>query len=307
LSAMSSMSNDVPGSSTEFRIGVRSVPYLADHGFQDMVVLPGSFYIETALSMDCERSKRVPGLLRNVRFHNPIILSPEDTVLNVEVRDRGEGRIEFAFYEATAEHGSPRPPRQVAAQLEIDRYPSTSPGGGTDAFSIEAFQAQSHAVIDSEQFYKRLRESGNQYGPRFQNVSSIWRAGDQSLGRLSVAREHRESGPHCLHPSLLDSVTQLLAPFTMEKGKTFILRSIEKVEVRDVNFPDTLWAHATLLSEDDGDAKGILGNVRVFDQSGKPYLELSGVALTLLDRADAADEKATANLVIASNFTAEPL
>ena len=32
----------------EFRIGVRSVPYLADHAFQDMVVLPGSFYLAMA-------------------------------------------------------------------------------------------------------------------------------------------------------------------------------------------------------------------------------------------------------------------
>ena len=50
-------------------------------------------------------------------------------------------------------------------------------------------------------------------------------------------------------------MTQLLAPFIMEKGKTFILRSIEKVEVTDVNFPDTLWGHATLLPEGDGDEK----------------------------------------------------
>ena len=72
--------------STEFRIGVRSVPYLADHGFQDMVVLPGSFYIEMALCLDRELSKRVPCLVRNVTFHNPIILSAEDTAIKVEVR-----------------------------------------------------------------------------------------------------------------------------------------------------------------------------------------------------------------------------
>ncbi len=68
-----------------------------------------------------------------------------------------------------------------------------------------------------------------------------------------------------------------------------------------------LWGHATLLPRGRRGANGILGNVRVFDQSGKLYLELSGVALTLLDNVDVADEKAAANLVIASNFTAEPL
>ena len=177
--------------SAEFRIGVRSVPYLADHGFQDMVVLPGSFYIEMALCVEREVFKRVPNLVRNVTFHNPIILSAEDTVIKVEVSEHGDGRVEYTFYEAGVDDGSARPfARQYAAKLEIDRNTSTTPRACTDAFSIETFQAQSHAVIDSEQFYKTLRENGNQYGPRFQNVSSIWRAGDQSLGRLSVARQH---------------------------------------------------------------------------------------------------------------------
>ena len=292
--------------SAEFRVGVRSLPYLADHGFQDMVVLPGSFYIEMALCIDHEVSRRLPAIVRNVTFRNPIILSADDTVIKVDVRDRADGCVEYAFYEAGFETDNARPTRQYAAKLEIDRNTSPSCDSGTEAFSIEAFQAQSQAVIDSEQFYKKLRGNGNQYGPRFQHVSSIWRAGDQSLGKLAVARRG-EIEPCHLHPSLLDSVTQLLAPFAMAEGKTFILRSIGKVELTDVNFPDTLWGHATLLPQDHGGAEGILGNVRIFDQSGKPYLELSGVALTLLDRVEVMDEKTAANLVIASNFTAEPL
>src|ERR1700687_755522 len=95
--------------SAEFRIGVGSVPYLADHGFQDMVVLPGSFYIEMALCVEREVFKRVPNLVRNVTFHNPIILSAEDTVIKVEVSEHGDGRVEYAFYEAGVDDGSARP------------------------------------------------------------------------------------------------------------------------------------------------------------------------------------------------------
>ena len=291
----------------EFRIGVRSVPYLADHGFQDMVVLPGSFYIEMALHVDHEVFKRVPNVVRNVTFHNPIILSAEDTVIGIDVSDRGDGRVEYTFYEAGVEDGTARSPiRRHAATLEIDWKPPT-PRAGMDGFSIEDFQAQSDASIDSEQFYRTLRENGNQYGPCFQNVSSIWRAGAQSLGKLSAARQRGEVEPHYLPPSLVDSTTQLLAPFVMEKGKTFVLRSIERVDITDVNFPDTLWGHATWMPRRDGGDEGFLGNVRVFDQSGKRYLELAGVAFALLDRVDVADERPPASLVIASNFTAEPL
>ena len=297
-----------PEAAAEFRVGVGSVPYLADHGFQDMVVLPGSFYIEMALYSDHELFKRVPGLVRNVSFHNPIILSAEDTVIKLEVRDRGDGRVEYTFYEAGLDDGSARPAaRRYAAKLEIDRNPSTSPRAGAEAFSIETFQAQSQAVIAAARFYETLRENGNQYGPGFQNVASIWRAGDQSLGKLAVTRQHAELEPHYLHPSLLDSMIQLLAPFIMERGKTFVLQSIESIDLKNVVFPETLWGHATRVPAQAGNDKEILGNVRVFGASGEPYLELFGVTLTLLDRDDAGEQEAAANLVIAGNFTAEPL
>src|SRR5215475_5155989 len=113
--------------SAEFRIGVRSVPYLADHGFQDMVVLPGSFYIEMALCVDRELSKGTSGLVRNVTFHSPIILSAEDTTIKVAVREHGDRRVEYMFYEADVEDGSAQPSaQQYAATLEIDRNQSTS-------------------------------------------------------------------------------------------------------------------------------------------------------------------------------------
>src|SRR5213076_80371 len=81
--------------SAEFRLGLRSAPYLADHGFQDMVVLPGSFYIEKAVSLE----RGAPGRVRNISFQNPIILSSEDTVIRVQVQDYGDGRVKYAFYE----------------------------------------------------------------------------------------------------------------------------------------------------------------------------------------------------------------
>jgi FkbH-like protein/FkbM family methyltransferase len=304
------LSRDGPGeASAQFRIGVRSVPYLADHGFQDMVVLPGSFYVEMALAVDRALSTRVAALVRSVTFLNPIILAADDTIVRVDVRDRGDGRVEYAFSEAAVGengHASPAAPR-YAARLEIERDPTTAPTAGTDAFSIEAFQARSHAVIDAERFYRTLREHGNQYGPSFQRVASVWRAGDQSLGMLSVARRDGETGSHHVHPSLLDSATQLLALFGMEHGKTFILRSIERIDVLDVDFPDTLWGHAVLLREGDGDGQSLVGNVRVLDQSGEPYLVLSGVAFTFLDAAETADDATAATLAVAANFTADPV
>jgi FkbH-like protein/FkbM family methyltransferase len=297
---------DLPTESiSEIKVGVGTFPYLSDHGFQDLVVLPGAFYIDSALRLHSESSKFTPGLVQNVVFRNPVILSVEDTVIRIRAKDLGDGRVEYTFYEASAEEsGARNAEQQYAARLEICRV-NTEPSGGTaESPSIEAFQARADSTLGSEQFYKSLRDNGNQYGPQFQKVSAIWRAGDRSLGKLAVARGPAEHDEHYVHPSLLDAITQLLAPFVMERRRTYILRSIEKIELADLDFPDFLWGFATLLS-DGVDAKdGVRANVRVFDSSGKLRMSLSGVALTLLDPTE---EKPLAKLKVASNFTAEPL
>src|SRR3984893_3798180 len=291
--------------SAEFRIGLRPLPFLADHAFQDVVVLPGSFYIEMALSVHQELSKRAPGVVRNVTFHNPIILSPEDTIIRVEVRNRGTTTAEYTFYEGAVGNGSASIRHQYAARLEIDRSPSALPEFVDESFSIEAFQAQAHEVIDSERFYQELRDNGNQYGPRFQCVSSIWRAGNQSLGGVSSARAENE--PRSLRPTLLDSMTQVLASFMMARGRTFILRSIERIEMASLNFPNPLWCHGRLLPQDEGENNRVVGDIRVFDSSGKTYLQLSGAAFILLDRPEPPEGNRGPMLVVASNFTAEPV
>lgn len=294
--------------SAEFRIGLSSFPLLADHGFQDIVVLPGSFYVEMALSVHNRLFERLPSIVRNVAFQNLIILSEEDTVIKVEVRCTARGPVEYTFYEASGKDGSTGAAvGQFAARLEVDRDQSPPQSVEIDAFTIETLQAQSRTVIDSERFYSQLREGGNQYGAHFQNVSTIWLAGDQSLARLSVATQHGGIQPNHWNPILLDAITQLLAAFNIEKRKTFILRSIESIEVTDATFPDTLWGQAERLPRSASDTDGFVGNVRVFDQTGKLYLVFRGVSFTFLDRVGVADEKRQVSLQIAANFTAEPL
>jgi acyl transferase domain-containing protein len=204
--------------SAEFKVGVGSMPYLADHAFQNMVVLPGSFYIEMALRMERDHFQRIPRLVRNISFDTPIILSADDAVIKAEVKDLGEGCVEYTFREAGMQYADRPHARRHAARLEIDLNSSASADAHMEPFPIAAFQAQSRTVFESGPFYEKLRHNLNQYGPSFQNVTSIWRAGDQTLARLSVAPLDLAGESHCVHPTLLDAMTQTLAPFVMEQG-----------------------------------------------------------------------------------------
>lgn len=295
--------NPLPAPTRELVVGVRALPYLADHGFQDMTVVPGAFYVETAMRVSCELFGRAPRLLRNVTFQHPIIVSADDTTVHVKVTTRDDGRARFAFYEGPDDPGDLAATRPYAATLDVDWTEPAHRDGSGEAFSIEAFRAQA-ATFDASELYDVLRANGNQYGPAFRRVLSIWRAGDQSLARLSVPREQIDDTAY-VHPCLLDSMTHVMAPFLTGTGKTVVLRSIGTIEIRDLAFPATVWSHAALLRG--SDESGAVGDIRVFDEAGVTFLELSAVTFGTLENAAASEEHEALNLVIASNFTAEPL
>lgn len=290
--------------SAEFKVGIHSVPYLTDHGFQDMLVLPGSFYIEMALVVYDEVFKRTSKILRNVRFQSPLILSEEDIVIQISFREDVQQQAEFKFLQSGADENT----TSRFASLEVEPAESTTKGKLISEFSIEKFKGRA-ASLSGEQFYRRLRENGNQYGPKFQNLSAIWQAGDQALARVSVPISQLPHEQHFLHPALIDSIIQLLAAFIIEKGKTFILKSIDRIEIHAVDFPEVLWAHATLQTATGDDTNGFVGDISVFDESGKRYLTFLGVAFALLDRVDPNGNESSHELTlcVASTFTAEPL
>ena len=280
------VTNGPATASAEFRIGLRSAPDLADHGFQDMVVLPGACYVAMARHLEQELGRSAAHTLRNVTFLRPLVLSADDTLIRVEVREQ-DGRVEYAFAEKQGVG--------YAATLTCDR-------DAVPARSVDAVRPQG-APLDAAEFYRQLRANGNQYGPSFQRVVAIWRAGDGCIGRLAM-------GPAGLEPSFLDAATQLLASLTLGHGKTFILRSIERVEFADAAFDstDALWGRATLRPTPGAGNGQFVGDVAVYDDAGRRVVELGGVNFAFLERvADGRSETAATRLVIAGNFTAEPI
>jgi FkbH-like protein/FkbM family methyltransferase len=279
------MSSPRPETRARFRVGLRSLPYLADHGLQDTPVLPGALFVDMARTVQRERG--VHGDLHELRFHSPVILADEDAELTAELEPLGDGTTACAF----RENGATQP----AAELRIVN-PALVPAPGP-APRIEAFQTHAEEATDAQRFYALLERNGNQYGPAFRRVSWIWRAGARALARI----EARGDG---LHPCVIDAMAQLLTFFVIDRGRTAVLRSIGGVELADGEVGDTLWAWAENVALD---GERVTGDVRAFDASGRLRAALSRVAFTLLERAGGAEEPAAPALVVASNFTAEPL
>jgi FkbH-like protein/FkbM family methyltransferase len=290
------LSQDLPCIGTrEVTLGIGSLPYLADHGFQDMVVLPGSFCIETTLHLHREIFKSSAGIFRNIKFQRPVILSKEETHIRIEARQAATNLVEYLFFEP--------PDTSPFASIEVNNAETIEKLA--TKFSIETFKVQGSSLIDTKEFYRALQQNGNQYGPRFQNLSAIWRSDNQALGRLSLSRRDLESQPHHLHPAVLDSVTQLLATFIFEKGRAFALESIDQIEISDSDFLETtLWARAKLPAGTMDEARGFSGDIDVFDEFGNRYLAFGGVSFRYLEGTDPC---AKLDVCVTASFTAEPV
>lgn len=292
------------GADAVFAVGVRSFPYLADHGFQDMVVLPGSFYIDLALSVHRGRFGHGSATVHNAIFQSPIVLSDDDTHITVDVTDRGTF-VEYVFYEQLATAQSSSVSRRSAARLDLHPLVRPSHETASELWSVETFQTTAQAVRDAKQFYTALRANGNQYGPGFQHLSSIWQDRDRALAEITVPPQQTEREARSCRPLLLDVAIQLLSAFIIDQGQPFMLRSIERVDIPDLPYPDRLWAQATWLPDLQG--SGSVGHVRVVDGAGRAYFELHGVRLTFLAPANAVAGPSSPMVCLAATFTAEPV
>jgi FkbH-like protein/FkbM family methyltransferase len=294
--------------SVSFDVGIESLPYLIDHGFQDMTVLPGSFYIELALRIHIESLNALVGNIKRVEFQNPVILSEQNVPLLVEMKWPNDQTVQYTFREVSGANSNSAA-GSTCAVLEIECGCQRQPDANAAVLSVEAFQQRAVYLGDQASFYHRLRENGNQYGPHFQNLHHIWRAGEESLGRLHVSQNAFGTKRHHLDPIFMDGVTQLLSAFFLDQGRTFILQGAEAITLLQPDFPDTVWVHARLRPKDNPNIVGRVGDLDVFDDSGAHCLRLQSVRFTYLDRPEKREsvEVSKTKIVIASTFTAEPV
>jgi len=290
----------------EFRIDPGSCPYLADHGFHDMVVLPGSFHIELVRSVHRELFHRAATSLHHIAFERPVILA-ETVTLTVRA-ERGEGdRISYALFEAASGEVRDSPTsHQPCAEMEVDLAPAIF---ATFDHPANNFAGRAGSWKSATEFYGELRRNGNQYGPGFQVLAEVSHSGSTLTGRLSDAAPGSKTGDPLIPPPLLDAAPQLLAAFALTRGQTFILKSIDRLVVNEARSPDPCWVLATQTKTEETDDGTLTGVVRITDAHGVSLCDLSGVALAFIDPPAPAKSQSSDELplCVASTFTAEPL
>ncbi len=182
------------------RLSLATHPWLADHAVLDTVILPGTAFVELALSAGAQVGAEA---IEELTLQAPLILSEQGAVslqVTVGVPD-DQGQREISIHsraEAQAEDGAGEWILHATGALSSEAPQAPEPFG--------AWPPEGAEPIDTSDLYERLDEIGFQYGPAFQGVSAAWRDGEEIYAEVSLAEAQRsEAGGFALHPALLDS------------------------------------------------------------------------------------------------------
>jgi acyl transferase domain-containing protein/UDP-glucose 4-epimerase/acyl carrier protein len=180
------------------RISLRTHPWLADHTVAGAVLLPGSAFVELAIRAGAEAGCEV---LDELLLEAPLVL-PEDGA-GVQLRvvvgaPDDDGRHDLTVHSRleTADTWTRHATGVLAAgPLADPEWTSAWPPA-----------AEPLALDDA---YARLAGNGLAYGPFFQGLTAVWRAGDVLFAEVTLP----EAGDDRfgLHPALLDAALHAVA------------------------------------------------------------------------------------------------
>ncbi|EUA42231.1 phenolphthiocerol synthesis polyketide synthase type I Pks15/1 domain protein [Mycobacterium xenopi 4042] len=175
------------------RLSPSSQSWLLDHAVSDVVLFPGTGFVELAIragdevgcSVVDELTLRTPLIVPtsgSVTVQVVVGAAAESGERGVSVYSRSDGGSWVCHAEGTLRSGSVEPTADLSA------WP---PPGSTAV-----------AIADG---YERLATRGYQYGPAFRGLTALWRRGDEVFAEVTLPEAAGGTGGFGVHPVLLDA------------------------------------------------------------------------------------------------------
>ncbi|CAH0056839.1 unnamed protein product [Clonostachys solani] len=223
----------IPGSvSTEpqwrHSVSIETLPWLADHVIDGLIIFPGSGYICMALEGIRQlQNDRYPSqtleflVVRDVSFIRALVIPPTGQVeLQLRLRPRATLGLDFSFSIAALSDGEWSENCTGCVEgLLIDEL-SSHREETTQAGQPELPKGQ---LVEVSQLYDGLRACGNTYGPSFAAIQSYILSADaqQSMAAVMIpdvaaTMRAQYQEPHLIHPSTLDAILHTSLPVAQQ-------------------------------------------------------------------------------------------
>lgn len=263
----------------EVTLAPANLPWLPDHTVLGSVVLPGTAYLDAALSAVRQRSGRAQAGLDSVVFAVPLVVADHDAPITRITVDEPTKRFTVngrsAHTQLWTAHANGR---LVEANL------------GSKRIDVPARSANDR-VFDGEDVYKGLSAVGLSYGPAFQRIQSV-RIGSAGCVAQLASPESVSAQRHAVHPALADAALQCIAvllaarpeldippaahvPASIDRVRLYGEVPEDPIAVVEITSTQPLCANAYLASRDGEVALAMTGvTLRPVGSASTPLSEL---------------------------------
>ncbi|GAA0426277.1 SDR family NAD(P)-dependent oxidoreductase [Streptomyces luteireticuli] len=234
-------------------------PWLEDHAVFGTVILPGTAFVELALraadEVGCD-------LLEELTLERPLVLT-EDASVAVQVSvgtPDDAGRRTIAVHSRDQESAGEWV-RHAVGMLAVAPVGAVEPMGGQ-------WPPQGAEPVDVTDAYDVLAGLGYAYGPVFQGLRAVWRAGGELFAEVRLPAEADAFG---IHPALLDA-----ALHPLPSGDLWVPFSWNGVRLHSVGASAL---RVRLSRQADGPVR-----VAAFDGAGLPVVTVDELRLQRMSR-----------------------
>src|SRR6185295_17047095 len=144
-------------------VSLAALPFIADHRVEGRVIVPATAYLEMMLSAGAQALGDGPLTLSDIRLEKPLFLEAEDSYrLQLTLEPRSDDRALVRI------HGREAAAPGAGWVLHVTGTVSRDPAGSSvGAVDVDAIRARCGESVSGEEFYARLAERGNEWGPAF--------------------------------------------------------------------------------------------------------------------------------------------
>ncbi|MGH3878266.1 MAG: type I polyketide synthase, partial [Actinophytocola sp.] len=190
------------------RLSLATHPWLAGHAVGDVVLFPGTAFLELAV-----RAADQTGcdLVDELTLGVPLVV-PEHAAVALQVSvgaPDDTGRRELAVHSrpADGDEWTRHATGVLATRDTTDTHESAESAG----FAPESWPPAGARAVDVSGLYDRLAEAGIAYGPVFQGLHAVWTAADAVYAEVALPDDTVEdAAAYGIHPALLDAALHAL-------------------------------------------------------------------------------------------------
>ncbi|MGW7695375.1 SDR family NAD(P)-dependent oxidoreductase [Streptomyces asiaticus] len=241
------------------RLSLAAMPWLGDHTVHGTVLLPGTAFVDLAIHAG---DLAGCGTLEELTLQEPLILPGQGGVqLQVHVGDSDSGRRTVTVSSREGEGEWVRHAVGVLAPAGSEPVPAP----------LGAWPPAGAEPVQTDGTYEKFAQRGYGYGPAFQGLRQVWRAGDTVYTEVELPEVIDSDAPGFgLHPALLDAGLHGLLAVSDGSGGTGL---------------PFAWSGVRLLAGGARHLRVVLApvqggvSVTAFDGAGEPVLQVRSLAL----------------------------